>query len=63
MFKTTVTFEVANRPLLRHPAPSYPEMKRISSERGLEARWTVRPETPAHFVLKNGQLFPAALGG
>jgi hypothetical protein len=61
------TFEVANvlvlaqHPLLRLPAPCRPEMKWGTTERGLEACWTVRPEEPAHFVLRKGRLVPAAL--
>jgi hypothetical protein len=36
-------------------------MKWIATEHGLEARWTVHPEEPAHFVLRKGRLVPAAL--
>ena len=37
-----------------------PEMKWITTERGLEVRWVVRPEEPAHFVLRDGRIVPAA---
>ena len=42
--------DVESRPL---------QMKWIVAESGLEARWTVRPEEPALFVVRNGRLVPA----
>jgi hypothetical protein len=75
MFETTGTFEVTNglacdgHALLTigldrcsdDIASRHVEMKWIATERGLEARWAVRPEEPAHFVLREHRIVPAAL--
>ena len=73
MLKTTATFEVTNGLVLAEHVgqvainrraeeitPRLPEMKWVTTERGLEARWLVRPRGAAHFVLRNRRLVWAA---